>query len=360
MSNKFTLYISTTRSCNLGCSHCFQGKSHKNPDDSISFDRTIDFIVNNSFINNITILGGEAFVDIDRVEKILDAIMVFNKTYPEHKKIVNFITNGTIYWDGLVKYKDFIGNVQFSIDGGHEYHDSIRAFRGGAGSWDVCIANLFRYKADGFKCSVHSVYHPKLIDKFISTMPNLMLAIGQKTPIGFEAVRGDKSVSFFDELISTAKMYKFINQYHKLGCLCVGMRGRHGYSGIGSSIPCHSGSSFLGLDSVTGNLYACHEKVTTGVGIVGNILSEPAIDIVKFEESVSKQLAHEYYIHGLPKFLGKFILRHIKLQICWQENEDMYGDWRVIPAKNIVKYIFASVYNFREKVRKHGPNNIKK
>ena len=99
--------------CNLKCSYCYQiNKSHHKMDFEIA-KKFIDYIFENKDDPNffyaesktqgfvIEFIGGEPFLEIDLIEKIVDYFEYKFLQYPESSWLLchtyNFSTNGTLY-----------------------------------------------------------------------------------------------------------------------------------------------------------------------------------------------------------------------------------------------------------------------
>lgn len=150
-----TISFIITENCQLRCKYCYL--PGKNKDTVMSFDiakKSIDyFLKERSMFNDdsviIEFMGGEAFLEIELIDKISD---YFKKTAYEldHPWFNNyrfsFSTNGILY--GNDKIQDYIEknrahiSVGITIDGTKAKHDLQRVYPDGSGSYDDIVKNI--------------------------------------------------------------------------------------------------------------------------------------------------------------------------------------------------------------------------
>lgn len=96
-----SLYILTTRKCNLNCPHCYLGT----PNDTEISEKTVDALFSQiSYIKKLYLSGGEITLSLDKIEYIYHVIKEKNITVEQ----VTFGTNGMIYSEKLVElFKNF-------------------------------------------------------------------------------------------------------------------------------------------------------------------------------------------------------------------------------------------------------------
>jgi len=90
-----TLLLELTRQCNLECKHCFRGESENK---YMSVDMIDKIFKNTARINTLLLTGGEPFLAVNQLNKIVDII---------NKDIINIndliiVTNGTILTDEIL------------------------------------------------------------------------------------------------------------------------------------------------------------------------------------------------------------------------------------------------------------------
>jgi len=344
MANKLALYISTTRLCNLGCAHCFQSQHGAEKLAPKFVDETIKFVEDNPNINQVVLLGGESFIDEKNLFKYLNHFSVIKSVRPNFS--VSFITNGTIYLEWLKDFKDIISGLQFSIDGGSIYHDGIRFFKGsGEPSYRIVMDNLKKYREDGFRMSVHGVYNPKIMTLFIDSLEEFFADIPKDVLVGFEIVRVKEKENVFREWKAIHKIYKVLDKYHALGYSVHKARGA--YEGNAHhAITCKSGTTLLGLDATNGHLYDCHETIGDESTCVGNF---DGVDADRIKSLVEQQDFRKYYFARIPKFISKILMHFLNVNICWRENINANGDWRIVPIRLLILNMYGNYYNKRWK-----------
>ena len=69
------LSIDLTRRCNLGCDFCFRGKPQNLDMSRETIDKILDEISNDSFVEELRILGGEPFLVPELVEYLVDQVI---------------------------------------------------------------------------------------------------------------------------------------------------------------------------------------------------------------------------------------------------------------------------------------------
>lgn len=137
------------------CYQCNKGKRRMSFETAKKFvDYLLDADESNHYINPtispfiiIDFIGGEPFLEIDLIEKIVNYFndQCFLRQHPwatRHR--FSICSNGVLYFDPRVQ--EFMhknrGNISFSvtIDGNKELHDSCRVFPDGSPSYDLAVA----------------------------------------------------------------------------------------------------------------------------------------------------------------------------------------------------------------------------
>lgn len=134
------LVIVPTNGCNLACPYCFQKDNVKNNFiTKKTIDKIIHFIGTKSNQFDIEWYGGEPSLYPD----IIEYFYLEAQKAGYEKKCSLLITNGTFknikIWDIIEKY---INQIQITIDGLEEYHDSRRKYKNGSGTFNEIIGNL--------------------------------------------------------------------------------------------------------------------------------------------------------------------------------------------------------------------------
>ena len=119
------LYIYLTNDCNLACTHCymFSGKPNINELPKEEWFKIIKNAKENS-IKSITFTGGEVLQYKDWFEVIQNA--------KENNITVTILTNGILWDEDKIKQaKDYIDEIQISLDGTDEKSNAIIRGKGG-------------------------------------------------------------------------------------------------------------------------------------------------------------------------------------------------------------------------------------
>lgn len=135
-----SLTIAPTTSCNFRCPYCYEKgiKYHTMTDEVIN--DTIEFINSKeSRMINICWYGGEPLLNIDIIEKITKGINKGNVNI-KHSMVTNgYLLRGST----LQKVKDLgINDIQITVDGTQEIHDSRRFLYNGGKTFDTIIENI--------------------------------------------------------------------------------------------------------------------------------------------------------------------------------------------------------------------------
>lgn len=142
------LTVAPTQSCNFACTYCFE-KWRKSP---AMTDETEDSIIryirderdrNGLETVNLTWYGGEPLLQSKRIMSLAGRIRDLGLKIDENL----LITNGYFFTPEVAEglYESGITQVQITLDGFKETHDSRRPLANGQGSFDTIISNLDRH-----------------------------------------------------------------------------------------------------------------------------------------------------------------------------------------------------------------------
>ncbi len=145
------LTILTTYRCNLNCPYCYEKGIDLTPDlDEKLQEDTYNWIIDkldkfNSKNLSISFLGGEPLLNTQPIDYFAEKFHAL----AEEKGIgfsFGIVTNGVLLKPEKVKKWRSLGlkSIQVTIDGVKEVHDQMRPFNGGAGSFDIIIANMVK------------------------------------------------------------------------------------------------------------------------------------------------------------------------------------------------------------------------
>lgn len=146
-SSVLGLTIAPTMNCNFRCIYCFEKDSIRNirMSDSVA-DNVISYIEDRAkSISRLHIswFGGEPLLELDRIYDMSNRITNICKTY-DIEYTATVITNGYFLTKNTVtKLLDSgIKNVQITLDGPEDIHDSRRPLANGKGTFSKIIENL--------------------------------------------------------------------------------------------------------------------------------------------------------------------------------------------------------------------------
>lgn len=150
-----TITICVTEDCNLACKYCYM--TGKNSFKKMSLEtakKVVDYLLSdrNNFNEKSVIfefIGGEAFVEIELVDKITDYIkqQMFLLDHPWFNSYrISISSNGLLYGTSAVqkyiKKNKFHISIGLSVDGNKIKHDLQRVKLDGSGSYDDVIKNV--------------------------------------------------------------------------------------------------------------------------------------------------------------------------------------------------------------------------
>ncbi|MCD4752945.1 MAG: radical SAM protein [Anaerolineaceae bacterium] len=149
------IFLSITNKCNLRCIYCYANGgenqlSMQYEDAKKVLDSQIQEIIK-SQDDKLAVTfhgGGEAFVEIGLLEKIVDYINFLAKEY-NLKARINCVTNGTLLTNDVAKWvAENFYQITVSIDGWKEIQNLQRPVSSSLGSFDMLVSgirNLLRY-----------------------------------------------------------------------------------------------------------------------------------------------------------------------------------------------------------------------
>jgi len=153
--------IIPTHACNLACKYCYQGHGDvlSSTMNEETLRRTIEFIKKNSMGRRslgVNFYGGEPLLFPDIIFKVLEEL----KSFADEQNIqlsTTFTSNGTLFTEEIVeKLKNYNHEVQITLCGPKEIHDTIRIDKKGNGTYDrlMDVINLFKTHGVAFHIRV--------------------------------------------------------------------------------------------------------------------------------------------------------------------------------------------------------------
>jgi uncharacterized protein len=282
--------IQPTGNCQLGCHYCGQTHSKIKMTDILvekTFQRIKKTVEDNKYkLLGITWYGGEPLLASSNIlsfsDKIVDYCITNNITYQ-----ADIISNGLLLKPELFKTlitQCKINNYQITLDGIKEFHDKRRMTKGGEGSFDIIMKNIY----DCINSDVFNDFKPAITIRIninhenVSSVESLIdhfneLDILKKVSFAFSPVfdwGGNKANK------ESLKMDDFSNleidwmlKIHDLGGnVNVSLPERQ-------AIPCMVGNKDSEVIDAFGNIFSCYELPYTQAYqndkyIEGNLLTD--------------------------------------------------------------------------------------
>lgn len=157
--------------CNLCCYFCFaKDKKDSNLTPASKFRHVLDNIdrITNEEHVLLKYYGGEVTLHQDELIRHFETFLDFKKCYSGKKAFhLVIITNATIYPNDrlmeLIKETDC--NITVSLEINEEYHNKIRHYKNGSGSFDQVMSNIKRYHSElGYKIGIQTVLSKECIE----------------------------------------------------------------------------------------------------------------------------------------------------------------------------------------------------
>lgn len=193
-----SLFLITTKSCNLACRYCYEHQNHEMMDSEIAF-KSIDLLVDRILKANkknvdIVFFGGEPLLNMKLLNEAFDYGLDLCIKYGLNFR-PSLITNCTIfndeYYNFLRKWKCALGeiNVQLSIDGIKEIQDNVRISKSNIPSSELVERALAKYTSfiKEFDCEIGKEVH---VHSVISKESLPYMAEGYKYLTSFDIFPG--------------------------------------------------------------------------------------------------------------------------------------------------------------------------
>ena len=149
-SDHFIFHINPTLDCNFNCWYCYENHisgSKMNPSVLSGVKKRISGILDSSNIKqlNISFFGGEPLMHFEEVAK--EIITHTSKECESKSKSfrISFTTNGYLFNDSIIEWlSHFPCSFQITLDGGSLAHNKTRFLKGGEGSFDRIVENVYK------------------------------------------------------------------------------------------------------------------------------------------------------------------------------------------------------------------------
>lgn len=282
-----SISLAIAQKCNLGCSYCYAqeggfGVKAKNmPLEKAIAAVDLLFAQNiGAHKMNIAFLGGEPLANREALQAVTR--YASERADAEMKKInFSITTNGTLLTkDDGAFFERYGFSVTVSLDGVGEFHDRLRPFKSGKGSYERIIHNV--------EPLLDMQNNMQVTARVTVTPLNLHLkeTLDELIRLGFHSVGFSPMLSSpgrnnemdaaslkdmlenmiacgqeFEKKVIAGKRYPFSNMSTAL---------KEIHKGTHRPYPCGAGAGYLGV-SASGELAACHRFVEDKKGYFGNL-----------------------------------------------------------------------------------------
>lgn len=264
--------------CNLACTYCFELDGRRSVHMTKEVARKgVKFLVDNALENgndhiDVMFFGGEPWLKPDIVEEIFVYGLELTRKY-NLRFYSSMVTNATILTEEIERivrtYRDVANfNMQLSVDGIKEVHDTYRITRAGRGSFDTIEKNIWRWKAlfadcperlNIHGCSNHDTL-PFLFENYLFFKEKWDFSSIWFMPIHSETW-DDDDLRVYDEQLGKIRDY-ILDEIKRTGQLDA----LYGYAPLDrslacdgfSSAPCGAGKFFVSF-TAEGEIFPCHQ-----------------------------------------------------------------------------------------------------
>ncbi len=219
LSSTLNVWFHITNQCNLRCKYCYIPKSSENMSMNIA-NEALDKIYISAGRHGIKkisflMMGGEPVLELPKILTLMKKIKVLNKKY-NITAAVNLISNGILITEEIARTlkKNKIG-LQISIDGLEKYHDKLRVFPSGKGSFKYVLKGIDNLQKVGVSFNAIIV----VTRKNVAGIPEFIKYLQSKNiRFSFNFFRDNpqaqqKLICDNDTLIKTlTKVYKYLFQ----------------------------------------------------------------------------------------------------------------------------------------------------
>lgn len=269
------LVIVPTTDCNFACPYCFEGeKKHYVMTEAIQ-NAIVEYISSNKHANKIhlTWYGGEPLIAFNVMKSLFNKIQhIDNKKIHSH----TLITNGYLINDDVIKFINYanINDIQITLDGTKERHDSLRCLRySNKPSYEIILKNIkhilsmcpnvalsIRVNIDKSNSKdffeVFRYFHEKICSNKITVYPGFIREdTADHCSLCYNSMSTEFKYSFYKDLLKQGINVNFMPQIvQKRGCMM------------------HQLNSFI--VGPRGELYKCWNDVNNDNKIIGHIYSK--------------------------------------------------------------------------------------
>lgn len=282
------LSLAIAQKCNLGCHYCYAsqgdfGAAAKNMPADVAI-RAVDLLLSEARPGervNLAFLGGEPLLNRSVLRQTTERAAGLARQRGV-RATFSITTNGTMLTDADGEFFETHGfAVTISLDGKQQVHDSLRPYKGGAGSYERILKNVspLLRRQRRMQVSARVTVTTANLDLFDTL--NEFIALGFHS-VGFSpllnALDGRNEIDSnhwktmlgqmvecgheFERQVIAGMRYPFSN-------LITALREIH--RGTHRPYPCGAGAGYFGV-SADGDLAACHRFIGESRGAMGNLV----------------------------------------------------------------------------------------
>jgi len=280
------LTICPTLSCNFACTYCFEHNKHGgNMSDEVE-NAIVKFVKNRKDKDGtdtirLTWFGGEPLLCIGRIASLTNKLNSLNIQFAEK----SLITNGWNFTPEVSEtlYDVGINDIQITLDGDRDRHNSRRPLINGAGTYDRILGNLDKHFSgplkNAFTIAIRVNTDKNNIDEFVNTYKKLHSRYKSEHLIVYPGiVILNENDSGYSKCLSKNEMTNFVIELYKQ----YGIQVEEFYPD-NLYADCMARSPYSNLVVCEdGTIYKCYEHVGNKTTAVGNILDENILSNPQF------------------------------------------------------------------------------
>lgn len=317
-----SIMLLVAQNCNLRCVYCYadEGKYHDcGKMDITTAKKAVDFLIDksDSDILGICFFGGEPLLNFELIKEIVGYC---NKKEINKKFTFSMTSNGTLINKEI---EDFIIenkiNVQISIDGDKDTHDSNRYFSGKVGSFDTVLEKT-RFLREKRLLNARGTITSKQLDllhtyNFLNSIGFNRVALSPAFNLlsddQYDAV-ADAHINLYSNCEKRIKEKKFKEVKNNVMFMEI-LSDIHNF-GVRKTA-CGAGKNMYAID-INGDIYPCQRFVGSKQSILGNVFNE---------DNKQKEFAEKTKIYNFNKCSDCWI-RNLCVGGCVHTNFSLTGD----------------------------------